>query len=66
MKCLSLYKLKKMSTKKTLKIGRSEFDLIIKGKNYFVDKSMLIHEFYHSANDIVLITRPKRFGKTEK
>ena len=50
--------------KKTLKIGRSEFDLIIKGNHYFVDKTMLIYEFFNHENDIILIPRPKRFGKS--
>ncbi len=49
---------------KKLKIGRSEFDLIVKGNYYFVDKTMLIYDFYNNENDIVLIPRPKRFGKT--
>jgi len=53
-----------MKTKKTLKIGRSEFDLIIKGNHYFVDKTMLIFDFYNNANDIILFPRPRRFGKT--
>ncbi len=53
-----------MKPKKTLKTGRSDFELIVKNNHYFVDKTMLIYEFYHNANDIVLIPRPKRFGKT--
>ncbi len=53
-----------MENKKTLKIGRSEFNLIAKGNYYFVDKTMLIYNFYHNENDILLISRPKRFGKT--
>jgi len=54
----------KMENKKTLKIGRSDFDLIIKNNHYFVDKTMLIYDFHYSANDILLMPRPKRFGKT--
>ncbi len=50
--------------KKTLKIGRSDFELIVKNGNYFVDKTMLIKEFYNNKNDILLIPRPRRFGKT--
>ncbi len=50
--------------KKTLKIGRSDFGLIVKGGHYFVDKTQLIYDFYHNINDILLIPRPKRFGKT--
>ncbi len=50
--------------KKTLKIGRSDFELIVKNGHYFVDKTMLIYDFYNNEDDILLIPRPKRFGKT--
>ncbi len=53
-----------MTTKKTLKIGRSDFGLIVGEGHYFVDKTMLIYDFYNNINDILLIPRPKRFGKT--
>ena len=53
-----------MKNKKTLKIGRSDFELIVKNNHYFVDKTMLIYNFYHNENDIILMPRPKRFGKT--
>ncbi len=50
--------------KKTLKIGRSDFGLIVRNNHYFVDKTKLIYDFYYNANDIILMPRPKRFGKT--
>jgi hypothetical protein len=53
-----------MKTKKTLKIGRSDFELIVKNNHYFVDKTILIYDFYNNENDIILMPRPKRFGKT--
>ncbi len=53
-----------MTNIKTLKIGRSDFELIVKNGYYFVDKTKLIYDFYNNANDILLIPRPKRFGKT--
>ena len=53
-----------MDKKKTLKIGRSEFGLIVKNGHYFVDKTKLIYDFYTSEDDVLLMTRPKRFGKT--
>ncbi|PIE86140.1 MAG: AAA family ATPase [Bacteroidia bacterium] len=49
---------------KKLKIGRSDFELIVKNGYYFVDKTMLIRDFYDNGNDILLIPRPRRFGKT--
>ncbi len=53
-----------MKTKKALKIGRSDFATIVKDNGYFVDKTMLIKEFYDNSNYVLLIPRPKRFGKT--
>jgi len=50
--------------KKTLKIGRTDFKRIIENNHYFVDKTMLIFDFFHNANDILLMPRPRRFGKT--
>ncbi len=49
---------------KTLKIGRSDFELMISGNHYFVDKTGLISEFYNNESDVLLMPRPKRFGKT--
>ena len=53
-----------MKNKKTLKIGRSDFRLIVENNHYFVDKTLLISEFFSSANDVLLMPRPRRFGKT--
>ncbi|BBE31724.1 hypothetical protein OSSY52_18650 [Tepiditoga spiralis] len=49
--------------KKRLPIGRSDFKSLIDDNMYFVDKSMLIKEIIESG-DVLLITRPRRFGKT--
>ncbi len=49
---------------KILKIGSSDFKTIITDNGYFVDKTMLIKEFYDNNNYVLLIPRPKRFGKT--
>ncbi|BBE31143.1 hypothetical protein OSSY52_12840 [Tepiditoga spiralis] len=49
--------------KKRLPIGRSDFKSLIDDNMYFVDKSMLIKEVIESG-DVLLITRPRRFGKT--
>ncbi|BBE30641.1 hypothetical protein OSSY52_07820 [Tepiditoga spiralis] len=49
--------------KKRLPIGQSDFKTIIEEDMYFVDKSLLIKEVIESGN-VLLITRPRRFGKT--
>ncbi|MEI8295811.1 MAG: AAA family ATPase, partial [Alphaproteobacteria bacterium] len=46
-----------------LPIGESDFRKIIDGKFDFVDKSLLIPEIIGGA-EVILITRPRRFGKT--
>ncbi|WP_165147584.1 AAA family ATPase, partial [Marinitoga sp. 38H-ov] len=48
---------------KKLPIGRSDFKSIIEDNMYYIDKSMLIKEIIESG-DVILITRPRRFGKT--
>ncbi|BBE30501.1 hypothetical protein OSSY52_06420 [Tepiditoga spiralis] len=48
---------------KRLPIGRSDFKSLIEDNMYFVDKSLLIKEVIESG-DVLLITRPRRFGKT--
>ena len=53
-----------METKKTLKIGTSDFKRIVGQNHYFVDKTSLIYEFFTSSSYISLMPRPKRFGKT--
>ena len=53
-----------MKANKTLKVGRSDFKRIVENNHYFVDKTLLIYDFYNNANDILLMPRPRRFGKT--
>jgi hypothetical protein len=45
-------------------IGESDFRHIIQGGNYLVDKSLLIQEVIKDSATVLLITRPRRFGKT--
>ena len=53
-----------------LPIGISDFGKLIRhrdpnGKKYiFIDKSMFIKDFLSSEDEVTLITRPRRFGKT--
>ena len=44
-------------------IGLSDFERIIREKHYYIDKSLLIKDIWE-AGQIILITRPRRFGKT--
>lgn len=47
-----------------LPIGHSDFGKIILAKRDLVDKSLFIHEVVEDDAEVILITRPRRFGKT--
>ena len=50
--------------KKTIQVGSSDFKEMIDGNYYFVDKTMLIKEFIENGAKIILVPRPRHFGKT--
>ena len=45
-------------------IGESNFKGLRMQNNYFIDKSMYIKDIIDNQSRVVLITRPRRFGKT--
>ena len=47
-----------------LPIGLSDFKKLRQKNYYFIDKSELIAEIIRENNDVLLIPRPRRFGKT--
>eukprot|EP00919_Chromeraceae_sp_WS-2016_P000529 GHVR01001335.1.p1 GENE.GHVR01001335.1~~GHVR01001335.1.p1 ORF type:complete len:559 (-),score=86.22 GHVR01001335.1:402-2078(-) len=47
-----------------LPIGISDFKEIIVGQYQFTDKSLLLKEVINDSAKVILITRPRRFGKT--
>ena len=49
---------------KTVAIGIQSFDKIIEGNYFYIDKTSFIKEWWESGDDVTLITRPRRFGKT--
>ncbi|MDQ1354437.1 MAG: hypothetical protein QG657_4746 [Acidobacteriota bacterium] len=49
---------------KKLPIGISDFKDIVTGNYYYVDKTLFIKEIIDSGDKILLIPRPRRFGKT--
>jgi hypothetical protein len=54
----------KTSPPQKFPLGKSDFKNVIEGDYYFVDKSMLIHQIINDNSEILLFTRPRRFGKT--
>src|SRR6056297_1567114 len=49
---------------KRLPIGISDFEELVKNNYYFVDTSLFIGDIYRDGAKIILLTRPRRFGKT--
>lgn len=47
-----------------LPIGVSDFKKLIEGGYYFVDKSLFIKDVANDNAEVMLISRPRRFGKT--
>lgn len=45
-------------------IGTSDFKKLRVKQNYYIDKSKYIKDIIDNQSEIVLITRPRRFGKT--
>ncbi|MGN0406140.1 MAG: AAA family ATPase [Bariatricus sp.] len=49
---------------RTVGIGIQDFEKIITNKCFYIDKTDFIREWWESKDDVTLITRPRRFGKT--
>lgn len=49
---------------RTISIGRQDFEKIRRGNNFYVDKTHFIRQWWEAEDDVTLITRPRRFGKT--
>lgn len=49
---------------RTVGIGHQDFEKLRMKNNFYVDKSGFIQEWWESDDDVTLITRPRRFGKT--
>lgn len=45
-------------------IGIQDFEKVITSNNFYIDKTMFIKEWWENNDDVTLITRPRRFGKT--
>ncbi len=49
---------------RTIAIGRQDFEKIRINENFYVDKTDFIRQWWEEGDDVTLITRPRRFGKT--
>ena len=53
-----------MRTTKRVAVGRDMFSTIIDGNFYYVDKTRFLRPVLYSDSQVLLFTRPRRFGKT--
>lgn len=49
---------------RTIGIGKQDFEKARKEHVFYVDKTRFIREWWENEDDVTLITRPRRFGKT--
>ena len=49
---------------RTVSIGRQDFQRIRENNNFYVDKTHFIREWWEADDEVTLIARPRRFGKT--
>lgn len=49
---------------RTVGIGNQDFETIRQEEYFYIDKTDFIREWWESGDNVTLITRPRRFGKT--
>ena len=49
---------------RTVGIGKQDFEKVRINNNFYVDKTDFIRQWWETDDDVTLITRPRRFGKT--
>lgn len=49
---------------KRIGIGKQDFAVLTENQCFYIDKTDLIRQWWDSGDDVTLITRPRRFGKT--
>ncbi len=50
--------------KRVIGIGKQDFEKIRTNNNFYIDKTDFIREWWETDDEVTLITRPRRFGKT--
>lgn len=49
---------------RTVSIGTQDYEKLIKNNSFYIDKTLFIKDWWDNNDDVTLITRPRRFGKT--
>lgn len=47
-----------------MRIGTDDFETLLLNSDIFVDKSLMIKELLEDSGEVILITRPRRWGKS--
>ncbi|WP_289811697.1 AAA family ATPase, partial [Thomasclavelia cocleata] len=50
--------------RKRIPVGLKDYEKLKRENYYVVDKTLMIKDFLEQGNEVTLITRPRRFGKT--
>ncbi len=56
--------MEKVLDTRVVSIGSQDFEKLVSRNSFYVDKTHFIKEWWESEDDVTLITRPRRFGKT--
>lgn len=49
---------------RTISIGTQSFEKLRESNSFYIDKTDFIRQWWENGDDVTLITRPRRFGKT--
>lgn len=49
---------------RTVAIGMQDFEKIIREACFYIDKTEFIRQWWESRDEVTLLARPRRFGKT--
>lgn len=55
---------RRVSMARTVSIGAQDFERIRRNGIFYIDKTKMIKEWWESEDEVTLIARPRRFGKT--
>ncbi len=50
--------------KEAFPIGMDDYKKVIDQNCTYIDKTLLVKEFWENTSEVILVTRPRRFGKT--
>ena len=49
---------------RVVSIGTQNFEKLVSSNSFYIDKTHFIREWWERNDEVTLITRPRRFGKT--